>query len=191
MSLTEDYFKALNDKIDNLPTKDEAEAFVQDELVALGDMATGVVNKVTPTIEEELNKINPYVEQVQGVVDSITGLSVSLSPDSILAAITTAVAQPLKQYHIKIQTMMREMKPPTDMYITMTETVGEIATNVGSLQEHLQAKLQEKEWDIPVPEIPIPEVPDIPLLESLPSALSSADQALSTITGLPPVEIGD
>ena len=150
--LNKEFYARLDSAIDTLPTREEAEKFINSTFTAIQEQATQMYTKVWTPIEEKLNPYLAYFQIIQNLASPPASLDAVLSYLSTVASAYTAYFKVIKA----------ELAPYIKMYNNAQEFLGEIPTEVSKLQNHLKDKIAEKGWDLTVPDISYPTIPPLP-----------------------------
>ena len=155
--LNEDFYKKLDEKIDHIPTQEEAQEFVKQAFEPIQKQLNDAMRKIYTPLEE---KITAYVGEVNVL---LTLMNPPQDPMAIIPWVNGVV----ESFTARIKTIKAQVKPYLLQYQAAQETISGLPNEASQLQAHLEKRAEEKGWNIRVPQIVIPQIPPLPPIPSI------------------------
>lgn len=150
--LNEKFYKNLDKKIDTIPTREEAENYVQQAFQPVIDQLEALMDKV----------VTPLLTQLRGYIGEASAITAILNPPQDPMAIIPWVNDVVKVFLARIELMKIQIQPYLLQYEAAKEMLEGLPSEVTELTTHFTEKMAEKGWDVPVPPITFPDLPELP-----------------------------
>ena len=150
--INKEFYEKLDKAIDTIPSKEEAEKFIDSVLVQAQKQALDTLNKVWAPVEKKLSPYLAYYELIKPIIN----FSVSIT------SIVDFAKAVIKAYTGYIEIIKAEISPYITMYENAEEYLLSVPPEIQKLQAHLKAKIAEKDWDVDVPDVTFPILPPLP-----------------------------
>lgn len=150
--LNEKFYENLDKKIDTIPTKEEAEEYIQQAFQPIIDQLQSLMDKV----------VNPLLAQLKGYIGEASAITQLLDYPTDPMQIIPWVEATVAAFLARIELMKVLIQPYLLEYNAATEIINGFPSEIATLQTHFEEKMQEKGWDVSVPTITMPTLPPLP-----------------------------